>query len=438
LAAMTSAAAGGAQAQTAQKLGVHSEVGLLRKVIVHRPELSMERLTPTNHDELLFDDVIWVERAKREHDEFVQVLKTYGAEIYYLQTLLAEALDASQEAVEQEIGRHVTEQTVGPGACEPLRRFLRTLPHDKLAAHMIGGLTKKELQELGFDLAAANGYSLAAASTPNSQFVLPPLPNHIFTRDSSAWIFNGVTLNQMYWPARRLETVNLGIIYKHHPMFRDGGFHYWYPSHGIDDSFGVEDFGLASMEGGDMLVAGNRTFVIGVSERTSARAVEMLAKALFAQNAADRVIAAAVEKGRIYMHLDVVFTFLDRDTVTAFPPALETLQAFSIRPGDNENILKVTREPDFLAAVADAVGVPKLRVITTGGDEAQQAREQWDSGNNFVAVKPGSVIGYHKNTFTNRKLREAGIEVLEVEGFELGKGRGGGHCMTCPILRDGI
>jgi arginine deiminase len=435
---MTSAAAAGAQSQTAQKLGVHSEVGLLRKVIVHRPELSLERLTPTNHDELLFDDVIWVERAKQEHDEFVQALKTYGAEVYYLQTLLTEALDASGEAVEQEIQRHVTDLTVGPAGAAPLRRFLMSMPHDWLAAHMIGGLTKKELQEAGFDMEAANGYSLAAASTPDSQFILPPLPNHIFTRDSSAWIYNGVTLNTMFWPARRLETVNLGIIYKHHPMFRDGGFEYWHPAHGIDDEFGVEDFGLAAMEGGDMLVPGNRTVVIGNGERTSARMIEMLAKALFAKNAADRVIAVWLEKGRIYMHLDVVFTFLDRDVVTAFPPALETLQAYSLRPGDNENILTVTKEPDFLAAVADAVGVPKLRVVTTGGDEAQQAREQWDSGNNFVALKPGSVIGYHKNTYTNRKLKEAGIEVLEVEGFELGKGRGGGHCMTCPILRDGI
>jgi arginine deiminase len=221
-------------------------------------------------------------------------------------------------------------------------------------------------------------------------------------------------------------------------MFRDGGFESWYPPHGQDDRFRLEDFGLASLEGGDVEVVGRGTVLIGLSERTQARMVEQIARALFAKEAAERVIACVMTRDRAHMHLDTVFTMLDRDVVTAYPQVTEGIRAISIRPGRMPGTLDLRPEKDLISAVADALGVAKLRVVETGGDSYQQEREQWDDGNNVVALEPGVVVAYERNTFTNSKMREAGIEVIEIAGFELGKGRGGGHCMTCPILRDGI
>jgi arginine deiminase len=416
--------------------GVHSEVGKLRKVMVHRPDLSLQRLTPSNHDELLFDDVLWVERAQYEHDQFVSRMRERGVEVFLLADLLGEALAASDEGRQRIIEVVASEYTVGWSLVDEVRDALAALKPDQLAKHLIGGLT---VAESGLDVAKAARESLiGAALDDSSAFVLPPLPNTLFTRDSSCWIYGGVSINPMYWPARRREAYNVAAIYKAHPMFADAEFDFWYPPEGADGRFETADFGLSSLEGGDVMPIGNGAVLIGMSERSQGRMIEQIAKALFAKGAADRVIACVMTKDRAHMHLDTVFTLLDRDKATAYPKVVGNIRAVSLRPGASDGSFHVTVEDSFLGAVADALGVSKLHVVETGGDQYQQEREQWDDGNNVVAIEPGVVVAYERNTFTISKMREAGVEVVEIAGFELGKGRGGGHCMTCPLLRDPV
>lgn len=418
------------------ELGVHSEVGKLRKVMVHRPELSLQRLTPSNHDDLLFDDVLWVERAQYEHDQFVSRMRERGVEVFLLRDLLTETLATGEDTRRRLIELTVTEYTVGWSIVDEVRQLLWEFPPDKLAKHLIGGLT---VEEAGLDPGEAGKVSLAAAALEDmSTFILPPLPNTLFTRDSSCWIFGGVSINPMYWPARRLEAYNVGTIYRAHPMFADAEFEFWYPRLGDDERLEIQDFGRASLEGGDVQILGNGTVLIGMSERTQARMIEQVARSLFEKGAAERVIAVVMSKDRAHMHLDTVFTMLDRDKVTLYPKVVGNVRAISLRPGKNERDFHVTVEKDFLSAVADAMGVKTLTVIETGGDRYQMEREQWDDSNNVVALEPGVVIAYERNTYTISKMREAGVEVIEIEGFELGKGRGGGHCMTCPLLRDAV
>jgi len=411
---------------------VGSEVGRLRKVLVHRPGLSLQRLTPSNAEELLFDDVLWVRKAGEQHDDFVQLLEDHDVEVLLLDELLAETLDHSEEAQAHILDTMVHELTAGAALAADLRAYLAEMTPRLLARHLIGGLAKSEIPDL--DLSG----SLTGRMYSERDFVLPPLPNSLFTRDSSCWIYDGVSLNPMYSKVRQLEVLNVGAIYRYHPMFEEARFHVWYPPGGRESRFDLDDFGHASLEGGDVMPIGNGTVLIGCSERTTPQMVEQLAGALFARGSAERVVACQMTKDRAHMHLDTVFTFLDRDAVTVYPKVVDAIVAYSLRPGDVEGTVDVRREESFLDAVKDALGLQSLRVVTTGGDEYQAEREQWDDGNNVVALEPGVVVGYSKNEYTNRKLRQAGIEVLEIDGSELGRGRGGGHCMTCPLLREPV
>jgi arginine deiminase len=383
--------------EMANQFGVHSEVGKLRKVIVHRPDLSLKRLTPSNHDDLLFDDVLWVERAQWEHDQFVQAMRGRGIEVFYHVDLLAEAIAAGEQGRTRLIEMVASEYTVGWSLVDEVRSFLSAMKPDLLAKHLVGGLTIGEMEAMGFDLAKYRKISLGAAAVDDpGHFVIPPVPNSLFQRDPSCWIYNGVTVNPMYWPARRREALNMAAIYRFHPMFQDADFHFWYPQQNWDGTLDSLDFGAASLEGGDVQPIGNGTVAIGMSERTQGRMIEMVAKALFASGGAERVLVAVMTKDRAHMHLDTVFTMLDRDIVTAYPKVVNNIRAISLRPGAKAGDFHVTEEKNFLSAVADALGVKKLNVVETGGDQYQMEREQWDDANNTVALEPGVVVAYER------------------------------------------
>jgi arginine deiminase len=397
---------------------VSSEVGRLRTVMLHRPGPELSRLTPRNNDRLLFDGIPWVERAQTEHDGFASALRSRGVEVLYLTDLLREAIDVA-EARELAVGAALADPALG----DDLRLLMRGLFADLDTAALTTALTAGLRQDEVATLAGAPVAGLVAALAGSDDFVIDPLPNLLFTRDSSAWVGDQVAVTSLAMPARRRETSLTEVIYRHHPRFVGTELAY--------------ERALEPVEGGDVLLLGPGVVAVGTGERTTPAGVEQLAHRLLSRGLAHTVLAVPIAQERATMHLDTVCTMVDVDAMVMYPALAATLEALpmTLPSGDGAALQIGPRQP-FLRAAAEAMGIAELRVLDTGLDPVTAEREQWDDGNNTLCIAPRVAVAYERNTQTNARLESAGIEVVAISGSELGSGRGGPRCMSCPIDRD--
>lgn len=407
-------------ATPSQRTGVHDEISPLRRVIVHAPGPELERLTPDTREQLLFDEVLWRDRAQAQHVEFTTLLAAEGVEVLELRDLLTDLL-TDHGLREELLARALDPATLGDIAVQDLHEALAGHGPEPLADVLIGGITVGELRALG-----VAPRSIALQRVSEEHLVLDPLPNHLFTRDPSAWIGDVVSVSPMRHPARRRESLHLEMIYRHHPVF--GG------AAAPRRLLGSGGAGAATVEGGDVMMLSPQVVAVGMSERTSAVGVERLAADLLADGTIERVIAIALPHRRSMMHLDTVTTVVDHESMVRFGP-LGLLETFEItRPADR--LVSRARAGDEMDQVlARGLGVEALRVLTPPLDPYAAAREQWDDGCNVLALAPGRVVAYERAAATNDYLRSLGIEVLEFDGDELGRGRGGPRCMSCPVAR---